>query len=190
MSTVVVVRKNGIAAIGADTLAGFGGTKESSKYIRNHSKLVRIGKNILAPVGQASWQLVLESYFEKINPVPLFDSPRTIFEVARDLQKSLEEDYFLNPVDDDDDAFESLRINTLIANKAGIFGLYDLRSVQEYTQFYAFGTGREFALGAMRVAYQTKSSAKSIAQAGLEAACDFDDCSGLPFEIKTIKLDV
>ncbi len=43
MSTVVVVRKEGIAAIGGDTLTSYGGTKESAAYIRNHSK----GNNIL-----------------------------------------------------------------------------------------------------------------------------------------------
>ena len=131
----------------------------------------------------------MESYFERIKPTPSLDSPRAIFDVARDLHKTLKEDYFLNPEEDDDDPFESSQVDILISNRSGIFGLYSLRSVQEYTQFYAFGSGYRFALGAMRVAYQSTSSAKAIAQAGLEAACDFDDGTGLPIEIKTVKLD-
>lgn len=188
MSTVVVVRKNGVAAIGADTLTMLGSTKESKKYIRNHSKMLRAGRSTLAYVGHASWGLVLESYFEHIKPVPSLDSPKAIFEFARDMHKSLKDDYFLNPSSDEDDSFETSQVDFLIANKAGIFGFYEFRSVQEYTQFYAFGSGYKFALGAMRVAYQSSSSAKTIAQAGLEAACEFDDSTGLPLEIKTIKL--
>ena len=188
MSTVVVVKKNGVVAIGADTLSKFGCTKESKKYIRNYSKLVRAGKSYLGYVGHASWGLVLESYFKNIKPVPSLESPKAIFEFARALHKSLKSDYYLNPKEDDDDPFESSQIDFLIANQAGIFGLYSLRSVQEYTRFYAFGSGSEYALGAMYAAFSSTSSAKSIARAGVEAACDFDDSSNLPLEIKTITL--
>jgi ATP-dependent protease HslVU (ClpYQ) peptidase subunit len=188
MSIIVVVRKNGVAAIGADTLTKLGYTKESKKYIRNHSKMIRVGTSVMAYVGHASWGLVLDSYFSRTKPIPKLDSSRAIFEVARDLHKTLKDDYYLNPVEEEDDPFESTQGDFLIANKHGIFGLYSLRSVQEYTRFYAFGSGYKFALGAMRVAYKSLSSAKAIAQAGLEAACDFDDGSGLPCEIKSIKL--
>ena len=188
MSTVVVVRKNGVAAIGADTMTKLGYTKESEKYIRNSSKLVRVGRNYLAHVGHASWGLILEHYFGKIKPTPSLDSPMAIFEVACDLHKSLKDDYFLNPEEDEEDPFESSQLDTLIANKFGIFGLYSQRCVQEYTRFNAFGSGYKFALGAMHAAYRSKASARAVAQAGLEAGCEFDDGSGLPLEIKTVKL--
>jgi ATP-dependent HslUV protease, peptidase subunit HslV len=188
MSTIVVVKKGKLAAIGADTLAKLGTTKETAKYIHNPSKIIKVGDSHIATVGHASWDLVLSSYFSKLRTLPTLSSPSKIFETAKKLQHVLKEEYFLNPIEDDNDSFESLRMDSLIANPSGIFGLYSLRSVQEYSKFYAFGTGYELALGAMCAVYNTQADAKEIAQLGLEAAAEFDDSTQAPFEIKTIRL--
>ena len=66
--------------------------------------------------------------------------------------------------------------------------LFDGSSVQGFARFWAFGSGDEYALGAMRVAYPTASSAEEIARTGLEAAADFDASTGLPIEVHTIAL--
>ena len=117
------------------------------------------------------------------------NSKANIFEEAGKLHSVLKDKYFLNPKEDEEDSFESSRMDSLIANPFGIFGLYSVRSVQEYSKFYAFGTGYKFALGAMQAIYETKADAQEIAQAGLEAAAQFDDSTQSPFEIKTIRLN-
>jgi len=188
MSTVAVAKKDGYAAIGSDTLTMLGSTKETATYIQNHSKILKVGNNHIAYVGHASTGLVLTSYFSGLKKKPSLSSPEDIFEASRQLHTSLKEDYFLNPNEDEDDEFESLRINCLIANPSGIFGLYSLRSVQEYTKFYAFGSGYKFALGAMRATYEKAESAEDIVRVGLEAAADFDDQTCIPIETKTVKL--
>ena len=188
MSVIVAVRKGDTAVIGCDTLTCFGPTKESAEYIKNHSKIIKVGDNYIAVVGHTSNALVLSSYFTKIEKTPLLDSVQNIFETARKLHKYLKEEYFLNPTDDEDDPYESSQMRYLIANPSGIFGLYDLRSVQEYTKFYAFGSGYRVALGAMRAIYDKSKSAEEIARAGLEAAVDFDDGCALPVEIETVML--
>lgn len=189
MSTIVVVKKNNQIVIGADTMTKFGSAKQSSEYIANHSKIVKAGKNYIAYVGEASLGLVLTSYFNgKIDSLKL-ESPQDIFEEARLLHTALKEDYFVNPEEDEDDPFESSQLEVLIANKSGIYGLYELRSVDEFTKFYSFGTGFRFALGAMRALYNSNATAEEIAKAGLEAAADFDDSTGAPFELHAISID-
>lgn len=188
MSTIVVVKKDGYAAIGADTLTSFGATKESAEYVHDPSKIIQVGENFVATVGHASWGLVLSSYFAGLDKVPSLDCPRTIFETARALHQSLKDDYFLNPVEDAEDPFESTQLDCLIANSAGIFGLYSLRSVQAYTKFYAFGSGSRYALGAMHALYPTQASAQQIARAGLQASADFDGWTGSPLNMHTVKL--
>ena len=59
------------------------------------------------------------------------------------------EQHFLNPKEEEDDPYESTQITALIANANGIFGVYSMREVFEYNHFWAVGSGREFALGAM-----------------------------------------
>lgn len=188
MSTTAIAKKNGYAAIGADTLALLGSVKESAEYIQNHSKIIKVGESYIGCIGHASNELVLTSYFSRLDKIPLLDSPQNIFEAACKLHKSLKEDYFLNTTENDDDEFESSQVDCLIANPSGIFGLYSLRSVQEYSKFYALGSGQKFALGAMRAVYQKATSAEEVVRAGLEAAVDFDDGSGAPIEILTVKL--
>lgn len=193
MSTIVVAKKAGQAAIGADTLSQLGidrlgGTKESAAYVANHSKVLRVGDSYLAVVGQASWPLVLSSYFGSLTEPPRLESVPAIFEAARELHRALKEEYFLNPNTEADDEFESSQLDCLIANRAGIFGLYALRSVSEYNKFYAFGNGYGFALGAMHAVYDSANSAAEVARAGLAAAAEFDYATGLPMEVHTIQL--
>ena len=61
-------------------------------------------------------------------------------------------------------------------------------SVQEYTRFYAFGSGAELALGAMHAAWDRAAGAEEVARAGLEAAAAFDDSSSGPFSLYTLDL--
>lgn len=189
MSTVAVAKKGGQAAIGADTLTCLGTTKEGAAYVANHSKVIRVGESYLAVVGHASWPLVLSSYFAKHRELPPLDSVLAIFEEARELHKTLKEEYFLNPTADSDDEFESSQFDCLIANPWGIFGLYSLRSVQEYYKFYAFGNGYKFALGAMHAVYDRVTTAEEVVRAGLEASAEFDDGTGLPIEIRAVSLN-
>lgn len=188
MSVAVVVKKGNCAAIGSDTLTKLSSTKESADYIKNSSKIMKLGESYIAPIGHASNILVLSNYFARLKELPLFDSPENIFEAARQLHRSLKEDYFLNPVEDDEGPYESSPCRCLIANPNGIFGVYYLRSVQEYTKFYAFGTGYEYALGAMKAVYDRVDSAEEIAKIGLEAAVEFDEDCGGPIEIFTVAL--
>ena len=187
MSTTVVVMKPDKIAIGADTMTKYGGTYESAELVANHSKIVRVGSSYLAYVGEASFGLVLESYFSSLDRAPELDSTGAIFEVARALHASLKEKYFLIPENDKYDSFEGSRVPCLIANASGIYGLYSSRSVLQYTSYYSFGSGSEYALGAMAALYDLTDDPEAVALAGLKAAAKFDDCTGAPFELHVVE---
>ena len=74
-------------------------------------------------------------------------------------------------------------------NSKGIFGVYSLREVSEYHKFWAIGSGSEFALGAMHVLYDRLDSAQEIAEAAVEAGCEFNTASGLPISFQVMQLD-
>jgi ATP-dependent HslUV protease subunit HslV len=71
----------------------------------------------------------------------------------RRLHPVLKEHAFLNPKEDEDDPYESSQITALIANATGIYGVYSYREVFEFDRFWAAGSGRSFALGAMHALY-------------------------------------
>lgn len=183
MSTVVAVRRDGIACIAADSLTTFGDQRQAPGYDRYSDKLQRVGNGAISIVGSAAHMLVLESVVRGRRVRMDLRDRMTIFESFRALHAELKEHYFLNPKEDDqgDDPYESSRIDALVANPHGIFGIYALREVYEYSSFWAIGSGAEYALGAMFAGWEDPdASAVSIARLGVMAGIEFDTGSGAP----------
>jgi ATP-dependent protease HslVU (ClpYQ) peptidase subunit len=63
-----------------------------------------------------------------------------------------------------------------------------MREVFEYTQFWAAGSGREFALGAMQASYARLRTPEAVAKVGVEAGAVFDKNSALPMTLYTLPL--
>ena len=89
--------------------------------------------------------------------------------------------------EDSQDDYESMRMELMIASPGGIFGAYPQRSVQEFRSFYAFGSGAEFALGAMSAACDRVDDAEALARIGVETAARFDVSTELPMTLRTIR---
>ncbi len=188
MSTVVVVRKNDMACIAADSLTSFGDTKQSSDFIVDANKIIPVAGSHLGIVGSAAHLLVLKSLFENHPDKLDFSSQLAIFETLRKIHPVLKKEYFLNSKDEEEDAYETSRIDSLLMNEKGIFGIYSMREVDEYTRFWAVGSGAEYALGAMQSVYDRLETAEQIAEAGIEAGAIFDNGSALPSTCFTVKL--
>ena len=185
MTTLVVVRKNDGIAIAADSLTTFGDTRLSADYDRTPEKIVRYRGTYIGLCGSAAHQLVFESLLAKHEDLD-FSTKRSIFETFRKLHPILKEQHFLNPKEEEDDPYESTQVTALVANEHGIFGIYSMREVFEYSQYWAVGSGREFALGAMYAQYPKLKTAVAIARAGVEAGATFDRNSGLPMTLYTL----
>lgn len=188
MTTIVAVRKNGIAAIAADTLTTFGNTRLPSHLDASHDKILHIGDSHVGVCGSAAHHLVLANLLAKTPDVQL-NSKAEIFETFRKLHPVLKEECFLNPKEDEEDPYESSQITALIANANGIFGIYSMREVFEYTQFWAIGSGHEFALGALHHAYSRYDSAVDIARAGVDAGIALDKNSAAPVTLYSVALN-
>jgi len=187
MTTIVVVKKNGVAAIAADSLTTFGDMRLSSDFDAVHDKIMPCGDSYIGLSGSAAHNLVLENLIERDNKMKLHKRS-DIFESFRRMHPILKEECFLNPKEEEDDPYESSQITALIANSSGIFGIYSMREVFEYTKFWAIGSGREFALGAMHTVYGQDLSAAEIARVGIAAGVVFDINSALPLSLYSVKL--
>ena len=189
MTTIAVVRKNGYAAIAADTMTKWGTGKETAEYIVNHGKIFRVGDTWLGATGNATFQAILRDYFARPRVYARFDTPLEIFKTWQKLHGVLKQDYYLVAGHGEDDAIESSRMDVLIVNNRGIFGVAAHRTVQEFSKFYAFGSGGDVAMGAMYVAYaDPQRSAEDIARLAIEASAEFDDSTGMPVVVQTVKL--
>lgn len=187
MTTLVAVRKNDEIAIASDSLTTFGDTRLSAQFDKTYDKIVHYKGTYVGLCGSAAHQLVFQSLLAKHTDLD-FSSKGSIFETFRKLHPILKEQHFLNPKEEEDDPYESTQITALVANEYGIFGVYSMREVFEYTQFWAVGSGREFALGAMHTQYARLRTAAAIAKAGIEAGATFDKNSGLPMTMYTVAI--
>ena len=187
MTTLVVVRKGNMAAIAADSLTTFGDTRLSDSFDASSDKMVRYGDTVIALCGSAAHQLVYENLLSTAKDLN-FNSKSEIFETFRKMHAILKDQHYLNPKEEDEDAYESTHITALIANPTGIYGIYSMREVFEFKRFWAAGSGREYALGAMNALYDQLDSVDAIARIGVEAGATFDKNSSLPLQVVTISM--
>ena len=99
MTTIVAVKKNGIAAIAADTLTKWGTVKESSEHIVNNSKIVKVGNSYLGFTGSASFQLIVEHWLSTKKRKPNFNNVSDIFNSWLGFHAELKESYYLREID-------------------------------------------------------------------------------------------
>lgn len=188
MSVVVAVRKNGRAAIAADSMVSSGSIVTSAKYHSNRSKIHAFESSFIGLVGAVSIGTSLESLLIRHKCKVRLGGRLEIFETFCKLHKILIEEYHMNPHDDDDDEMMSSRVPALIVNRAGIFKLGYDRSVIEQTRFAAIGCGSSVALGAMYALYGRCDDPATIAKVGVEAACEFEFQCGLPLDCHSVVL--
>lgn len=189
MSTVVVARKGGSVAIGSDSLVTFGETRLPPGYEAN-DKLFEVGGTWVGAVGSTAHVPVLRRALASLaaEGALALDSRDAVFDTFTKLHPALKDRFFLNTKENDSDPYESSQFTILLANRHGIFGVESYREVFEFDRFWAIGSGRRFALGAMHAAFDRARNARELAAAGIAAGCEFDTHSAAPARLHVCKL--
>ena len=182
MTTCVVVKKNDEIAIASDSLVTFGDTRLSQAYEVN-DKIFPVGQSYISLAGTTAHFPVLKKLLTDMGDDCRLSTREEVFETFTRVHQILKDKYFLNTKEEEDDPYESSQITALIANPVGIFGVYSYREVFSFDRFWAIGSGKTFALGAMYAAYESLGSAKEIAELGVSAGAEFDKSSALPCRV-------
>lgn len=186
MTTITLVRRGRQIAIASDSLVTFGDTRLSNGYEANE-KVFKLGEHHFGMSGTTAHFPVLRRALAALPPGELRLRTRDeVFDTFLKLHPILKESYFLNTKEDDADPYESSQFTVAIANPYGIFGVYSYREVFEFERFWAIGSGRAYALGAMYTAYGKSTSARAVAELGARAGCEFDKNSAAPIRVRTM----
>ena len=169
MTTVVAVRKGGQVTMAADSLVTFGDTRLSHRAEANQ-KIFTVedaaGQSLFAVAGAAAHFLVLQhALAAQPREALLFGSKHEIFRTFTLLHPVLKDSFFMQTKEDEHEPYESSQFTMLMANQSGIYGIYSYREVFEFKQFWAIGSGRSFALGAMHAAWDKAKTAREVAMA-------------------------
>jgi ATP-dependent HslUV protease, peptidase subunit HslV len=190
MTTVVVVKKAGQVAVGTDSLVTFGDTRLPHRFEANE-KVFKVdavgGQSFVATAGTVAHFPALRKALAALPKGELkLHSKDEVYDTFLKLHPILKDTFFLQTKEEDADPYESMQFSVLVANSAGIFGLYSYREVFEFKEFW--GSGRGFALGAMNATFAKAKSAREVAMAGVAAGCEFDKNSAGPINVFTMKL--
>lgn len=189
MSTIVAVIKNGKACIAADSLTTFGDIRQTSEHDLTSDKILNYENNYVGIVGSAAHHVVMKHVFEHEKDLINLDSTLDVYKTFLALHPVLKQNYFLNAKDEDDDSYESSRIDALILNPKGLFGLYALREVFEYKKYWAIGAGAEIALGALYAMYDQTEDVQMIAAKAIEASAEFHTSTALPMSYYLVDMN-
>jgi ATP-dependent protease HslVU (ClpYQ) peptidase subunit len=187
LSTVVVARKGNTLAIASDSLITFGEMRLPPGYEAN-DKMFAIADSWVGAVGSTAHMPVLRQALLALTAEERkLGSRDGLFDTFLQLHPKLKDRFFMNTKEHDSDPYESSQYSILIANAQGIFGVESYREVFEFERFWAIGSGRRFALGAMHAVFERARSAADIAEAGVLAGCEFDTSSSGPPRVHTFK---
>jgi ATP-dependent protease HslVU (ClpYQ) peptidase subunit len=187
VTTIAVASKGGQVAIAADALVTFGDTRLAHGYEANE-KVFRIGDSWVGMAGTTAHFPVLRKALSSLADEMKLTSRDDVFDTFLKLHPKLKDVYYLNTKEEDADPYESSQFTVLIANAHGIFGVYSYREVFEFDRFWAIGSGRAFALGAMFAAWDRTKTARELVEVGVRAGCEFDKNSAGPIQAHAMKL--
>ena len=120
----------------------------------DNPKLLVVGHSCIGLTGSVAHYTALIQTLRNLGEDCRLGSNEEVFATFTRVHKRLKDDFFLNPKKQPDDPYEANHISALVANGSGIYGVYAHREVLNFGRFWANGTGRPYALGAMHAAWQ------------------------------------
>ena len=188
MTIIAAAIKNGKVSISCDSQSNNGSLIIHAKYKKYYNKLIEINGSVIGVSGWTATTQILEHLITTKPKKFKLNTRWEIFEMLLSLHGKLKDKYYIETREDSEQPVESNQLDGLIVNSNGIFEFDSYREVDQFTKFWAIGSGRDFALGAMHALYDNCKTAQEISEAGVKAASEFDDGCDLPMQ--TIILDM
>lgn len=176
MTIAVAVRKGGETVIAADTQNNFGHNRVPTGNHRTQ-KILTVGDTRVATSGWGVYANILDDFLHRRRP-PRLGSEREVFRFFQAFWKALREHYSLVndqcQAEEERSPFGDLDASFLLVNGGGIFFVSSDTSVTVFEQYYAVGSGAEFALGALHALYDSDLDAETLARRACAAAMAFN----------------
>ena len=189
MSTLVAVCTPDKTIIAADTLSGHGEQRLTSEH-HPASKIIQVGSSLIGIAGPSSSKLALVQYFSGLDEAPALGAVSEVFAAWLMLHAALRADYYLLSDANEDDPYESTRMDALVVNATGAYLVTADRSVDVVARYDAIGSGDLYALGALHALTSVPGiEPEEMAARAITAAAEFDVHTGLPYEIHTVTRD-
>lgn len=190
MTIITAVQKADEVAIACDTQisSSNSGLMLLAEYQVNASKLISYGDSILGISGSCAVMRIFEDFLDRSEPAHL-GSRTDVFRWLLAQQDTLKSDYYMKTDNGNDKSqpTESQWLTAMLINPHGIFSINPYRQVNEYSKFWAVGSGCRFALGALEILYKQPLTATEIAREAALVATKFNPGCSEPVFVQTIQ---
>ncbi|MBL4786823.1 MAG: hypothetical protein JKY49_15530 [Cohaesibacteraceae bacterium] len=183
MSIVVVIRKHGKTIIGCDTKCSDGNLLVPPPEKVNALKFHRIGNAYMGHVGSTAFHTVLDFVTNEYADIFDFTDRMTTYKTMLKLHKIMCDTCLINTYGED---FEGSGLNVVIATPEKIFHVEPDRGVDEFSRFWAVGSGSVAALGALDALYDRIDDIEELLREVLTIACKYDLHSNGPIETEIV----
>jgi ATP-dependent HslUV protease, peptidase subunit HslV len=155
-------------------------------YNTNRSKLFKVKDFIIGIAGNVRYLNIIENnLYPRHHDYDLISMKYMCNEFTEDVRKCLEDNKYSKELD----KISSVPDNNtmLIGYRNKLYGMTGDYAIVEYPDFYAIGSGSDFALGSLHTTafFVDLSPTQRITKA-LESACKFDSACSEPFFIEKI----
>ncbi len=187
MTTLVVVRKGDDVAIAADSLTTFGDTRLAADTTARTTRSSATGTPTSGCAGRPRTSSCSRACCAQARRPRLLQQARDL----RDVPQAASDPQGAALPQPEGGGGRSVRVDADHGadrqRARHLRRVLDARGVRVHA-FWAAGTGREFALGAMHALYARLRTAEAVARAGIEAGALFDKNSALPLTLYTLPL--
>lgn len=180
MTTIAAVKKNDLTVLATDSCLSIGSFRMPAQDRAEPSKIISGDGFALAMVGAAVNMLVMRAVIDKLGPIPL-ESRQDVFLYFSQVQSEVGDMFPMvaREVNDDSGYEASFFDQLLLIGPGKIYSVSFERNVEEYYRFMAWGSGMDYAVGAMEALYPTWD-APDIGRRAVEVAAKFDTGSQMP----------
>ncbi|WP_421780938.1 hypothetical protein [Kiloniella litopenaei] len=183
MSIVIAVKKQGKIVIGSDSKCSDINTLHPAQEKINSSKIHFLKHGTIGHVGETTYHTILDYLCLEHEDCFNFADRMSTYKSMLKIQKILTEECLSLPTGNH---FKGSGMNLLIATHKTIFHIDPERNVDEFSRFWAIGSGHSFALGSLESLYETSLAAEQIVEQTLHTVCKYDLHSNEPYHTHTI----
>ena len=173
MSIVVAVVGKKDIHLACDSQVTYG---DDHKSFSSTDKIIKCGTNYIGIVGDASFDQIFLDYYRSLKKKPLLNNKTNIFKFSLEFHVQLRDRYFINEdhTSEDVDDVVSSKMEYIIANKYGLFKIFENRYIEEVLNYCAIGSGTPYALGSLYESELVGKNPEESAKLAIKVAKHFD----------------
>lgn len=175
MTTFCAATCNGKIIFGSDQLMSADGQKIQRH--KDSKKFIHVNEVVFAIPGSPLFTHAFKRFLLSCPDVNA-STEGDIYDFLCKFHDVLKDENYFYSGSEDEYGFEKSGFEMLIVSKFGIFSTHEHREVVQHSDFFALGSGQDYALGAMKALWPLENNLVELVKSSIDIASHFDIYTG------------